>query len=148
MFRNDKEKAMQESEVEKIKSYLNNNNIPNYCTDMYSEEEITVSNRKSVVNKKMQEFANAKLVLTDRLHGMIFSAIAGTPCIVFTNNHHKVLGSYEWISYLNYIKFAKSSNEALQMIPELLSMDDCTYNNLPLKMYYDNLAEVIKKYVD
>lgn len=148
VFRNDKEKALEESEKERLKLYLTENNIPFHSTDMYSEVLVTINNRKSIVSEKMQEFANVKLVLTDRLHGMIFSAVSETPCIVFSNNHHKVYGSYEWISYLPYVKFAATMDEAIQMIPNLLSLDNCVYDNSPLMNYYKKLSEVIQQYVD
>ncbi len=148
VFRNDKERVLEESEKERLKLYLTENNIPFFSTDMYSEVPITVNNRKSIVSGKIQEFANAKLVLTDRLHGMIFSAISETPCIVFNNNHHKVFGSYDWISYLPYVKFAATMDEALQMIPKLLSLDKCAYDNSPLMNYYKKLSEVIQQYVN
>ena len=32
--------------------------------------------------------------MTDRLHGMIFSVITGTPCIVFDNFNSKIKNAY------------------------------------------------------
>lgn len=32
----------------------------------------------------------SRCVVTDRLHGMIFSVITGTPCVVIENNNHKI----------------------------------------------------------
>ena len=60
----------------------------------------------------MQEFCDAKLVITDRLHGMIFAAISETPCIVFSNYNHKVGGTYEWIKQLPYIRYVENMGEA------------------------------------
>lgn len=37
------------------------------------------------------------MVITDRLHGMIFCYITNTPCLVFQNNIYKVRETYEWI---------------------------------------------------
>ena len=84
------------------------------------------------------------MVVTDRLHGMVFAAISGTPCIVFSNYNHKVQGTYEWIKYLPYIKYAESVSEAPNYIPELLAMKDCRYDNTPLLPYFEKLAQVVK----
>lgn len=54
---------------------------------------------------KLEERASSKLLITDRLQGMVFAAITGTPCIVLNNNHYKVKGTYEWISTLDYIEY-------------------------------------------
>ena len=42
-------------------------------------------NREQLLKQKIEEFQSAELVITDRLHGMIFSVITGTPCIAFDN---------------------------------------------------------------
>jgi len=49
---------------------------------------------------------SAKVVVTDRLHGMIFCAITGTPCVALDNSTGKVKGVYEtWLSHVRYIKY-------------------------------------------
>jgi pyruvyl transferase EpsI len=115
---------------------------------MYSECPITKENRDECVRKKMQEFCGAKLVITDRLHGMVFSAITGTPCIVFSNSNHKVKGTYDWISYLPYISYVDTAEQAKEAITKLLDMKDCFYDNEPLKPYFENLAKVVMKNVN
>ena len=41
--------------------------------------------KKNVLDTFMSEIGKRKVVVTDRLHGMIFCAITGTPCVVFSN---------------------------------------------------------------
>ncbi len=41
--------------------------------------------RMEELNSKFAEFLSSGLVITDRLHGMIFAAITGTPCIALDN---------------------------------------------------------------
>ena len=46
-------------------------------------------------------FARARCVVTDRLHGLIFSVISRTPCVVIENNNHKIRSTCEtWLSDL------------------------------------------------
>ena len=48
---------------------------------------------------KLRELQKAKLVVTDRLHGMIFSYITRTPVLVFDNNNHKIRNLYnKWFA--------------------------------------------------
>lgn len=56
-------------------------------------------------------FRGAELVITDRLHGMIFCHITNTPCLVFQNSNHKVRETYEWIKQNNNIMLIKEFNE-------------------------------------
>ena len=51
------------------------------------------------------------MVITDRLHGMIFCAITETNCIVLDSKSPKLRGCYEWISHLGYIRFVSNTDE-------------------------------------
>ena len=58
---------------------------------------------------------------------MIFAAVTETPCIVFGNNHHKILGVYKWIENLDYIHFVTSVEEALLCVPDLYHRAECKF---------------------
>lgn len=145
-LRTDAERSLTREEHQVIEVYLQKHDYSYTVTDMYSNSPVNKKNRKECVRRKMDEFASARLVITDRLHGMVFSAITGTPCIVFGNYNHKVEGTYEWLGYLNYIRFVNSAEEIEEIFPELISMDNCEYDNTPLLPYFDKLAEVVKSY--
>ena len=91
----------------------------------------------------MQEFCSAKVVITDRLHGMIFAAITETPCIVFNNYNHKVEGTYQWIQYLPYIRFVNDVEDAEKHLHELLKIRYCKFDNEPLIQFYDKILNLI-----
>jgi len=47
---------------------------------------------------KLEQFRGARLVVTDRLHGMILSVLAGTPCLVLPNANHKIRQTwFDWL---------------------------------------------------
>lgn len=102
------------------------------------------STRKREIEKKMDAMRKAGVVITDRLHGMVFAAITGTPCLVLSNSNHKVRGTYEWIRYLPYIRFINDVDEAEAALMDLLDMAECHYNNDPLMPYYDGIAETMR----
>ena len=57
-----------------------------------------------IFHTKRDKFSKAELVITDRLHGMIFSVITKTPCLVFDNKNHKISETYTaWLKDCNYI---------------------------------------------
>lgn len=77
-------------------------------TDMVfkSQRPVTFEEGESRVARMAQDISSASLVVTDRLHGMIFSALCGTPCLAFPNNGRKVGDMYStWLSSLKYIQF-------------------------------------------
>lgn len=112
-------------------------------TDTVLPTSIAPQNRDKTVLQKLEEFASAQLVITDRLHGMIFCAITGTPCVVVNSKSPKVRGCYEWIKHLDYIRFVDKPEDivtAYREIPE----GPHYYDNSNLTHYYQTLAEDIQ----
>ena len=144
IMRNDAERSMNDTSRERLIDKIEKMGLSYAVSDMHSDKSITKENRFEIVREKLNEFAAAKLVITDRLHGMIFAAVTGTPCIVFSNYNYKVKGTYEWISYLPYIRYVDSVEDAEKLIPELIKIVDCKYDNTPLMPYFEELKKVIK----
>lgn len=65
--------------------------------DTHIKRNPLLSERFEILFDLFDKFKGAELVVTDRLHGMIFSQITDTPCLVFSNFNHKVVESHEWI---------------------------------------------------
>ena len=147
-MRSDAERSMTDEDRNTVEAALQEQGFSYWKTDMYCKETVTKENRSDQVREKMQEFVSAKLVITDRLHGMVFAAITGTPCIVFSNYNHKVQGTYEWIKYLPYIRFAETVEDVERYLPELLKMENCQYDNTPLMPYFEGLAQVVRDYAN
>lgn len=79
-------------------------------TDTVIDKRLYKFNRKKYVYNKIKQFAKYKVVVTDRLHGMIFALLSKTPCLVFQNKSPKILGVYEWIKDVDYIKLCTKDN--------------------------------------
>lgn len=58
---------------------------------------IPLKKRLCAVQEKIAEFQSASIVVTDRLHAMLFATLAGTPCIAFDNATGKVFGVGEYL---------------------------------------------------
>lgn len=136
-FRLDKEKVLSKEDEMKIKNILMDNyEIKNIrYIDTVLPGRFSFSKGKRKLLKLLKEIAHTKIFITDRLHGMIFAAITGTPCIALANSSGKVKGVFDWISKENdYVKFANNIGEIENLINEI---------NLDKKYYYKN--ENIKK---
>lgn len=86
--------------------------------------------RAGLVAGFLRKLGQSEILVTDRLHGMIFGALTGTPTVVLSNNNHKVRGVYEWLRDLEYVRYVTSLPEAVRTIEELLSVGSGRY---PLK---------------
>lgn len=116
-------------------------------SDMVAAECIPVEKRKAVVEEKLAEFSSAELVITDRLHGMIFCAITGTPCIVLNSKSPKVKGCYEWVQHLEYIRFVEDVSQISQVYQQIPDKS-FRYDETHLKKYYQELSEDLLKILD
>ncbi len=124
-FRTDQEKTLSDSLINKIYSYAKDNGIEITPTTTVYSRNIGASDREEEVNAKLKEFSSSRLVITDRLHAMIFAAITGTPCIAFDNESKKISGVYEWIKDLDYIRFISDSNSFDEIIKVISKMLKC-----------------------
>lgn len=107
-------------------------------TDMVVAGSVPPERREQMLEEKFDQFRHAELVITDRLHGMIFCAITGTPCVVVDSKSPKVRGCYEWIKDLDYIRFADAPSrigEEYRKIPSEVHF----YDNNRLMPYYEEL---------
>ena len=141
VLRNDMEKQNHGNITEAVRSYGLSNSITvtenDTCDvsindDGFIELEIYIS-----------EIASKKLVVTDRLHGMILSYITGTPCIVFNNNNNKIGSTYEtWLSDQNYIRLVDAlTNEKMDQMLKISPQ----VNDALLKKAFDEFAFVIRR---
>jgi len=145
-MRSDAERSIDDKTVYDLEVYLRHTGKDLRYSDMHTAHTVTKQTRKKVVCEKMREFLSSELVITDRLHGMIFAAVTGTPCVAFNNYNHKISGTYQWLKELKYIRFANSTEEAKEHIMNLLEIGPCIYDPAYLAPYYDKLAEVVKNY--
>lgn len=119
-----------------------------FYTDTQKNYNITIEERKKAVKEFLEKFSSARLVVTDRMHGMIFAAITGTPCVVMNNYNHKIKETYSWIQNLKYIKYIDEKTDLEKAIQDMYAfeMDERQYwNNVQLMKYYAKLVEAIKK---
>ena len=137
-LRNDTEKVITDCDIEEIRNALKSENLPLHNILMAKEHcEIPTWTRTFFVRKKLEEYSAAKVVVTDRLHGMVFSAIAGVPCVALDNKSRKVSGLYEqWIGSLDYVKVAASPDQIQPALKEVMKFSDKTAN----RKQYDALA--------
>ncbi len=107
--------------------------------------EVTDNSRKNELEKAFNLFSSVKCVVTDRLHGMIFSVITGTPCVVFPSIDNKIRGSYEWIKSTDAVILCEIKD--IERIPEVVrGMESKRFNDLDFeKSYFELLRGCIER---
>ncbi len=147
--RHDHEKVQSSESFERIKQSLENKGYSVKYTDTVKSVgrrfKYSQGVRDKCFEETLKEFAGAKLIITDRLHGMVLSAITKTPCIAADNISKKVSGVYEWIKHLDYIRVMTPEYIEINAIEEMLQKKPI-YDNGMLMEEFEKMAEEIRIY--
>jgi len=134
-LRNDNEKALSKHQNKEIiditSTYFSKSE---YYDTHIGKNNLSIEQREFELNQIWNKFRGAELVITDRLHGMIFCYITNTPCIVFQNNNHKVRETVKWLP-------KNSSIILLESYSKDLLIDSITKQNA-----YKGSYQAINKY--
>jgi pyruvyl transferase EpsI len=145
-FRNDTEKVVDTSLAKTISYMLKQRRISISRTDTVIANNVKPINRVDAVEEKLNEFRTARLVVTDRLHGLILCAITGTPCLAFNNVSKKVEGAYEWVKQYPFIRLIKPEELTGLVLDELLATPISSFEpRQTLAAKFDEMAQTIQK---
>ena len=150
MLRNDGEAKLRQADRAAIVTRLSEEYGEVLIRDNTIDQvDFDASNLHQPVFEMLDTFRESRLVVTDRLHGMIFAAITGTPCIVFANSNHKIRGMYQdWIHACNFVVFVEefsmeSFNVALGEIRSMASQSNYStvdFDFLEFSSYIEKLV--------
>ena len=132
-LRDDKERVVSEKQKLEIIKNLEEKgiNVINGSTLAAGKHngDISLYNREKEIENKLKEFSKVKFILTDRLHGMILSTLAGTPCIVIDNLSKKVSGVYNlWLKNVDSIIYCDDYHEIENNIDKIIKKEHQEYN--------------------
>lgn len=134
-LRDDREQVRNREVEEAINEYIARNNFSVGYTSTITRHAIPVWLRKKMIKRKIYEFGKYELVITDRLHGMIYAYLAGTKCIAIDNKTHKVSGVFnQWIAPYEFISVFSEKSNANEIISAIKRMNGLKVNNKKIDM--------------
>ena len=146
MLREDGEKVLDVNTQDNlIKALMAEGDVT--ITDTVIDELIPISERHEALTDKWNTIQKAKVVVTDRLHGMIFAKITGTPCVVFDNYNSKIqMTCNDWLRDDENIVFvdhttAISIPDILETISNLTGADVAPFD---ADSKYEPLEQALK----
>jgi pyruvyl transferase EpsI len=150
-LRDDKEGVLSNEEHKMVYNIVerHSNNVV-YKELMINEYDKEVKYIEELTEDMIKSFARLKCVITDRLHGMVFSVITGTPCIVIDNSYKKTSSLYfTWLSKNDNIIFIDEISEEIinEAIIDVLKKKPIVYNVDSIQPYYNELIEYISELV-
>lgn len=115
--------------------------FPKQTTTVYNHL-IKINDREKLVRKLIDQYSEADFIITDRLHAMIFSLLAGIPCYVLNNGTGKVFGVASYLQSANMpVKMVNNVNDIIQ---ESFTMNGKVYEiSDELREYFYRLGSLI-----
>lgn len=108
---------------------------------------VSLENRDKEVEKAIDYISKFKVMITDRLHGLIFSVITGTPCVAIGNYNYKIKGIYEWCKNFEWVVFTNDISEVNLKVIELTKKYPNGVRETFERDLFDNLLELLKSLV-
>jgi glycosyltransferase involved in cell wall biosynthesis/exopolysaccharide biosynthesis predicted pyruvyltransferase EpsI len=143
LLHSDMEGALSQEDILHIKNIIGKytNNIR--FNDTILNSDISVFDRKEVVDSFIRKVAKAKFIVTDHMYGMLFCATVQTPCIVLPKYNERTEEEYEWVSNLGYIKIINNISELDEAVEEIFNTEKKEYDNTSILESYEVLAQLI-----
>lgn len=140
-MRKDKESFISDIDKEKLTNNLSSKYKIKYYDTHIGDVVLDEKRRKEELEKIWTAFKKSECVITDRLHGMIFCAITGTPCVVLPNNNNKIEGVYKWIKNIKNIKMV---GDVSQVENAIESVKNAVNNDIDLNKYFKPLNDILE----
>lgn len=144
-LRNDSERTLTNEKLDiiltKSEQYFGSNIIEG---DTHRYNDDVDDDTFKYVEPLLETIGTKRMMVTDRLHGMIFAAITNTPCIVITSKSPKVKGVYQWIKHLPYIKLVEELEDLDNAFEEVLAVENPHFDNSNLQQEFEKMANSIK----
>ncbi len=149
-LRNDKESALSTEQYAALDSVIEKTGLEVTVTDTHAGgSSLSPSICAELLAEKLTQFRSAKLVVTDRLHGMILCLLSGTPCLVLPNSNHKIRQTWlDWLQEHPRIIFIEPTefDEISDRINQLLVGTRGERNESPVDASkYNVLEKALKK---
>lgn len=146
--RNDMESHLTQTQkndlLKSIKSTFNELTITD--TVNITMEQSSPLNFEKTLEDFWELLRGSEIVITDRLHCMIFCAITKTPCVVLPNSNQKIKGTYnELLNELEFIKFIEKfdTSEIIKTMSNFKKLNADHKSELNLEEKYRVLRDAV-----
>jgi len=119
-IRNDPESILGAAERERLRQSVRMDAIE---IDTTLARPIPRNLRWKVLTDHLKLFAESRLVVTDRFHGVIFAVLTGTPCVALPTVDHKLRAACEWFDDIDGVVFAGELDDVEALTEQLVDTE-------------------------
>lgn len=147
-LRNDEEKFYSAEVLDRLREQISKFESCNTIDTTIRKSVIEIhKNLTFEIESFIAQFANYRLVITDRYHGTIFSAVAETPVIVIKTTDHKVKTGVDWFADImsDRVRYIDDINQVPEVAKQMLN-SPFPHMKAPYfeNTYYKNLRQMVE----
>ncbi len=122
-LRQDKERVLTDEAAERLERVLSErfSDAGIGRIDTVLPHAVEPPDRRRELAAMYRKISGAEAVVTDRLHGMVFCAQTGTPCVVLTNDHHKIGECFEWLEAIPWVRMIGDPDELSGALEQVIA---------------------------
>jgi pyruvyl transferase EpsI len=136
-LREDDQTALTPNELQAMQERLP---YPSGFANTYVDRLIPREQQESVLEETLDLFSSYDVIVTDRLHGLIFGILCRKACVVLPTLDHKLTAAMTWFRDMPQVVLAEASENVPECVVRLLALDE---RHLPdwNDAYFDRLPE-------
>ncbi len=147
-LRSDNESVLSAAERQSLTDAIEGSPISTFDTTL--DDPIAHSDRARILQETLDLFAKHAIVVTDRFHGVIFSYLTRTPCVVMESADHKLASSVQWFSGCDHVQPASTWAAAAEMVNTAMADGSavcaCDDFDARIKQTFTDLADRVKRW--
>lgn len=147
-LRNDDESALGPDQRQALRDLITIGPVTAFDTTL--DHPIARSDRSRILDETLELFARQAVVVTDRFHGVIFSYLTRTPCVVLGSADHKLESSVQWFDGCDVVHHADTVEEAIELVNALVrdgvAADSCDDLDARLEAMFADLATRVDRW--
>ena len=114
-LRDDAEKFYPDEKLEQMKSVLGKDSMLSQA-DTNKKKYVSPENRIREIQRLVDRISTHEVMITDRFHGVIFSILAGTPCVVLRSSDHKIVEGVKWFKDVEGVFYAENIDDVPMLV--------------------------------
>lgn len=145
-LRQDREKISSDRVVEELMNCFRENRYEFFFSDTMAKHQVPIWRREKAIANVIADMRTCRVILTDRLHAMVYSVIAGVKCIALDNKTNKVFGVYDkWLRDDPNILFMRKEEGSIARFADFLSEEPKPFSAARLTAEFKKLARFIEE---
>jgi len=105
---------------------------------------ISNSDRMKELKNIWTSIERSKILVTDRLHGMIFAYLLHTPCVLLKTYNYKLTGQYRWIKKSSAVKMLDKDENLIKSVEEVMDKNDFSLDEI--RIYFLKMSNELRSF--